>query len=214
MIPVIIKHAADAATRQMEDIAKKQLGAGSDIPTYKEMRATKLHPGMTPKERMAYRAHRVQKGYVGGTVTGGILGGLAGTTLGALIKRSPVGKKFPGSSTILQRYVLPATVGYGAFRGGAILGRKAGEAYARKKLNASGNTMPYINPINMDDRGVMDPTFLASLMGTKSLQAIASEKSREKVEKKLLGMAPRTRIRHMLKTDLGTIKNMIGKLKR
>jgi hypothetical protein len=213
-VPVIIKQAADAAVKNMENMAKRQLEAEKLIPSYKEMRAAKLHPDMTERERMAYRNQRIQKGYMGGTIGGGVLGGLAGTTRGALLNKTRFGKNMPGATAVLKRYVLPATIGYTGYRMGAIQGRRAGEAIARKKLTESGNPIPYINPISLTDRGAADPVFMAGMMGAKTLQSAISEKSREKVEKQILGTAPRTHLRQMFKTDAGTMKKILGQIRQ
>lgn len=213
-IPVIIKQAADAAVKKMENMAKRQVEAEKLIPSYKEMRKAKLHPDMSERERMAYRNQRIQTGYMGGTIGGGVLGGIAGTTLGALLGKTRFGKNMPGVTTIMKRYILPATIGYTGYRVGAIQGRKAGEALARKKLTESGNPIPYINPISLTDRGASDPVFMGGMMGAKTLQSAVSEKSREKVEKEILGTAPRTHLRQMFKTDAGTMKKILGQMRR
>ena len=216
MLPMVLLKSAklDEAAANINEMAKKQVEAEKSIPTYKEMRAARIHTGMGEKERWAYRSNAVQKGYVAGTVGGGVLGGVAGTALGALLQKTKFGKSMPGATHALRDWVLPATIGYTGYRAGAIKGRKAGEAIARRKLNESGNPIPYVNPISLSDRGAADPVFMGSMMGAKTLQAVASEKSRDMVKRQILGTKPNTtRLRDMVKQDFSTIGNKLRSLK-
>lgn len=212
MIPLIIKQAADEAIQNIKDMAKRQLQAEKEIPSYKEMRAARLHPDMSEKERWAYRADKVQKGYVGGTIGGGLLGGVTGATIGDLLERTRFGKSMPGVSHMVRKWILPASIGYTGYRLGAIKGRKIGERYARKKLNESGNPIPYVNPISVTDRGAADPVFMGTMMGAKTIQAAASEKAREKVEQKILGSGG-TKLRDLFKQDWGFVKDKLKGIK-
>lgn len=215
-MPCIVKIAIDPVPpSQLESIAKRQSEADKLIPTYKEMRAARLRPDMPARERMAYRAGKIQSGYIGGTVGGGILGGLAGTAAGALLEKTRLGRTMPGTAHALKKWILPATIGYTGYRAGAIQGRKAGERYARNKLITAGSPVPYIDPISMTDRGASDPIFMGSMMGAKTMQAAISEKSRDKVESAIKHTLPHgPRVRDLFKTDAATMKNFFGKTRR